>query len=161
MSALNMATRPSYSAVGSWRLLFGMLVACFVLLFPAREANAMSPLEALDKVCKEVESLCGSYNSFKAVAVSCFDESDELKCAVAIIGVASGGKVSDATNQIDAIVHCAQDGLPIGAACKQYLEAAGVPANKINEAYGVVTSCAKIASASGAGAEIEIGRAHV
>ncbi len=118
----------------------------------------MSPLEALDKVCKEVESLCGSYNSFKAVAVSCFDESDELKCAVAIIGAASGGKVSDGTKQIDAIFHCVQDvqdGKPIGGACKQYLEDAGVPVNKINEAYGVVNTCAKVASASGAAAEID------
>ncbi len=53
----------------------------------------MSPLEALDKVCKKVESPCGSYNSFKAVAANCFDESDELKCAVAIIGAASGSNV--------------------------------------------------------------------
>ena len=155
MSALTVATSTRYSAIHSWRLLFGMLVACFVLLFPAREANAMSPLEALDKVCKEVESLCGSYNSFKAVAAGCFDESDELKCAVAIIGAASGGKVSEATKQIDAIVQCVQDGLPIGGACKQYLDAAGVPANKINEAYGVVNTCAKVASASGAAAEID------
>ncbi len=155
MSALTVATNTRYSAIHSWRLLFGMVVACFVLLFPAREANAMSPQEALDKVCKEVESLCGSYNSFKAVAVSCFDEGDELKCAVAIIGAASGGKVSDATKQIDAIVQCVQAGLPIGGVCKQYLEAADVPANKINEAYGVVNTCAQVASASGAAAEID------
>lgn len=155
MSALTVAANTRYSTINAWRLLFGMLTACLVLLFPAKEAHAMSPLEALDKVCKEVESLCGSYNSFKAVAVSCFDESDELKCAVAIIGVASGGKVTEASNQIDAIVHCAQDGLPIGGACKQYLDAAGVPANKINEAYGVANTCAKVASASGAGAEID------
>ncbi len=114
----------------------------------------MSPLEALDKVCKKVESPCGSYNSFKAVAANCFDESDELKCAVAIIGAASGSNVSDATKQIDVIVQCVQDGLPI-AACKSHPEDAGVPGNKINEAYGAVNTCAKVASASGAAAEID------
>ena len=122
MSHVAATINARYSTINVWRFLLGVLAACFILLLPARQANAMSPFEALDKVCKEVDPLCGSYNSYKAVATSCFEQGDELKCAVAIIGIAGGSQAPDGIKQIDAIVECAQKGLPIGGACSEALK---------------------------------------
>lgn len=126
------------------RFLASLMLAACAFLFPAKDAQAMDVWEALDKVCGQLPELCGSYNSYKAVANACFKGSDELKCAVAVINVASGGQVSSAASQVDAIVSCVKAGLPINDTCNNYLKAAGVPGDKINEAYKLVKQCAGI-----------------
>ncbi len=133
----------SFSSAAA-RMLAGLMLAMCTLMFPAKDAQAMDVFEALDKVCGQLPELCGSYNSYKEVSNSCFKGSDELGCAVAILNVASGGQVSSAKAQLDAIVSCVKAGLPITGVCKTALEASGMPAGKINEAYGLVNQCAAI-----------------
>ncbi len=147
MSASVQSLRPAQSRHAlhaATRFLASLMLAACAFLFPAKDAQAMDVWEALDKVCGQLPELCGSYNSYKAVADACFKGSDELKCAVAVINVASGGQASSAASQVDAIVSCVKAGLPINDTCNNYLKAAGVPGDKINEAYKLVKQCAGI-----------------
>ncbi len=135
----------SHCFMATFTRFLACIVLSLVILVPAKHAQAKSPVdEALDTVttvCDKAPSLCGN---FKGVADACFKGSDELGCAIAIIGVASGGLVPDAQKQLDAIVGCVKSKLPIKDACKTALNDAGMPADKINDAYGLIQRCSGI-----------------
>lgn len=119
-----------------------ILLALCASFLPAKQAQAGDVFQALETVCNTAQGLCGP--GYIGIVDGCFKGSDELKCAVAIINVSSGGQVSQAKGQIDAIISCINDGLPIKATCNGYLSAAGVSGAQINEAYALINQCSSI-----------------
>lgn len=128
----------------TWRLWLAALLAGLAMMMPAQKAQAMTVWEALDTVCSKAQDLCGPYEPAKGVIEGCFKGSDELKCAISIINVASGGAVSKTKGQVDAVLSCVKAGLPIGPTCDQYLAAAGLSSAEINETYAIIKKCAAI-----------------
>ncbi len=128
----------------TWRLWLAAMIAGVAMMMPAQKAQAMTAWDALDTVCSQAQDLCGPYDQAKGVIEGCFKGSDELKCAISIINVASGGGVSKAKGQVDAVLSCIKAGLPIGPTCDQYLSAAGISSAEINETYTIIKKCAAI-----------------
>ena len=133
-------------------LTIGRFIACliFVLatsLYPAKDAQAETVFEVLDKVCKQLPDLCGKVEPYTAVVDACFKKKDELGCALAIINVATGDQIGSAKSQVEAVLSCIKaapkisDQAKFTAACQTYLDAAGVSSTKVNEVYGIVNTC--------------------
>ena len=118
------------------------LVASLLPAKPAQASDASDAIEALKTVCSKAQGLCGP--GYIDIVEGCFKGSDEIKCAMAIVNVSMGGKVSEAKGQIDAVISCINDGLPIKETCNAYLKAAGVSGAQINEAYALVKQCSSI-----------------
>ena len=140
---------------GKGLLTVGRFIACliFVLatsLYPAKDAQAESVFEVLEKVCGQLPQLCGEVKAFTAVVDACFKKKDELGCAFAIINVATGGQINSATAQVEAVLSCIKaapnisDQAKFTATCKAYLDAAGVSSTKVNEVYGIVNTCKSV-----------------
>ncbi len=119
-----------------------VLISLCANLLPVGQAKAGDIYQTLETVCNQAQGLCGP--GYLGIVDGCFKGSDELKCAIAIINVSSGGQVSNTKSQIDAIIACVNDGLPIKEACNNQLKAAGVSGAKINEAYALINRCVGI-----------------
>lgn len=127
------------------RWLLGALLAVISVIAAPPQAHAMNTVEAMDKVCSLADgAICGP--AYKSVSNNCFHSSDELACAISIVGAVSG---SDIPSTLDVILNCAQEGLPISQKCLALLNSTGLDTTKINEAQKIITHCASILSASG------------
>jgi hypothetical protein len=146
--SITAANTPFNNMAAFTRYAVFLLLTLAVTLFPAKEAKAESAIDVLLKVCAQIGDVCGPIESAKAVANDCFKKSgDELACAVAIIGVATGGQQKEGIKQINAVISCIKavpdltNKAKFDATCRPLLQAAGVNVGKIDEVYGIASKC--------------------
>jgi hypothetical protein len=133
----------------AWVAAFAVGVALFA---PAREAQAMTAMEALDKVCSQMESACGKGLGYEKVVADCFVKSDdEGACALALMEVSGNASLENAAKGREVILSCINQPLPVNEPlCREGLKAAGLNPDQVNEAWAVVTVCTDTKNVDGA-----------
>ena len=123
-----------------------LVLVLFAALLPTKEARAESAISVLFKVCDQVEGVCGP--NYKPVAQGCFMETaSEFECALAILGVATGGQSDSGFKMVNAIVDCINavpdlaNKAKFDATCRPLLQQAGVDVGKVDEVYGIAGRC--------------------
>jgi len=133
--------------VRAWIAAFAIGVALWA---PAGEAQAMTPMEALDKVCSQVESICGKAIDYQKVAAACFAGSDEGACALALMEVSGNPSLENAVKGREVVLNCINQPLPVNEpVCREGLKAAGLNPDQVNEGWAVVMTCTSTTNVDG------------
>jgi hypothetical protein len=135
--------------VRSW---LAALAAGIAVLAPASEAKADAVQDAVGfvmTVCKQAQGMCGPVDLIPGIAQACFASTDEVQCALAIMGQSGDASSTYALSAMDMVLSCIVDGV-VPSDCYGKVKSLGMSKAQEDEAMSMLMACYNISDVDGA-----------